>query len=97
MSGKHTIELSQSKKNRMKTDHVNFIPKRHEYSHLTADSEIVLTKVVDFGIFCFEMDFNGYFPTLLHLWLQNDSSYPPTHALSSSDSGIDQTPTNFLA
>ena len=45
----------------------NLLPKGKHFSHLKTNREIILKKDTDFDILCFEIKFEGYYPTLVCL------------------------------
>ena len=70
----------------------NLLLKGKEFSHLNTCGEIILRKDVDLDVLCFGINFDGYFPARIHLWLQDHATAPPTPAVSdvsSADSGYD--------
>ena len=69
-----------SKKNQVKIK--NLLPKGKEFSHLNKCGEITLKKGVGFGVLCFGINFDGYFPAQIHVWPQNHLTAPPTPAVS---------------
>ena len=71
----------------------NMLPRGSELSHLKKQGEIILRRDQDFDIICFKIKFEGYFPTVVGIWLSNHPTSPPTPDVSSigdiSDSGVD--------
>ena len=77
----------------------NLSPKWKEFTRLNKCGEITLKKDVDFYVLCFDINFDGYFPAQILLWLQNYLTAPPTPVsdISSADSGYECQQNIFLA
>ena len=62
----------------------NMLPKNHE----TVSGEITLKKDEDFDVLCFDINFDGFLSTRVHLWPINSPCKPPMTPVS-DDSGYD--------
>ena len=58
-------------------------PKNHEIS--SVPGEIILKKDEDFGIFCFDINFDGFLSTRVRLWPINSPCTPPQTPYPDSD------------
>ena len=85
------MKLGQSKKNRVKV-------KVTGNNFLFTARKIVVRKDEDLDILCLDLDFDGYFLTIVRVWPENRSSRLPKPNISldssytSLDSGFDQAP-----
>ena len=61
------------------------LPRGSEFSDLNTRGKIILRRNQDFDIICFEIKFEGYFPTVMRLWLSNHPTGPPTPNVWSID------------
>ena len=64
----------------------NMLPKDHEISSVSG--EIILKKE-DFDIICFDVNFDGFLLTRVHLWPINSPTTPPLLTPDSNDSVYD--------
>lgn len=64
-----------------------------EFSDLNTWGKITLKRDRDFDILCFELNFQGYFPAVMHLLQSDHLKSPPTPNVSNiddiEDSGVD--------
>ena len=72
----------------------NNLPQGSEFCHLNTRGEIILRRDQGFNVLCFEIKFEGYFPTVVRRWPSNHPTSPPTPNVLSiddiSDSGVDR-------
>ena len=95
LSENSAMGLGQSKKDRAKVKVIN-------NNFLFTVGKIVVRKGEDFDILCLDLDFYGYFLTVVRAWPENCLSRPQTPNIYldrgniSIDSSVDHTPQSFF-